>query len=131
MRISDWSSDVCSSDLFQIVEEHIQIFLAGQDEAELVLALAGTRLRTPAAGGSPGPGTGVAFHIFAVAGQDVIMIAALARPVQPRLVDAALDDRTFAPLVQILDSAFLQALPPRPLAQSLGPAPHPLATGPA
>src|SRR3546814_5760213 len=74
---------------FQIVKEHIQIFLAGQDEAELVLDLAGTRLRTPAAGGSPGPGNGVAFHIFAVAGKDVIMIADLARPVQPRPVDAA------------------------------------------
>src|SRR3546814_5633566 len=85
MRIVDWSSDVCSSDL---------------DEAELVLALAGARLRTPAAGGSPEPGNGVAFHIFAIAGKDVIMIAALARPVQPRLVDAALDDRYLALLVR-------------------------------
>src|SRR3546814_14981288 len=117
MRISDWSSDVCSSDLFQIVEEHIQIFLAGQDEAELVLALAGTRLRTPAAGGSPGPGNGVAFHIFAVAGKAVIMIAALARPVQPRLLDAALADRSLALLVPILDAAVLQALAHPPLAR--------------
>src|SRR3546814_14550720 len=68
---------------------------------------------------------------FAVAGKDVIMIAALARPVQPRLVDAALDDRYLALLVQILDAAVLQALAHRPLDQCLGPAQEPLAIGQA
>src|SRR3546814_7365883 len=59
------------------------------------------------------------------------MIAALARPVQPRLVDAALDDRYLALLVQILDAAVLQALAHRPLDQCLGPAQEPLAIGQA
>src|SRR3546814_17906936 len=59
------------------------------------------------------------------------MIAALARPVQPRLVDAALDDRYLALLLQILDAAVLQAIAHRPLAHCLGHAQEPLALGQA
>src|SRR3546814_16023670 len=43
MRISDWSSDVCSSDLFVLC--HLQIFAVDLDEFAVLLLKAGMSLR--------------------------------------------------------------------------------------